>query len=72
MSNVELVLNMLAEVSTTEISKTENPEGFEDSKDIAKRGGTIAGDARKNLEKQTRKKVVTSQNAKNPKLLEDT
>lgn len=71
MSNAELVINMLAELSTTEISKTENPKGFEESKDIAQRGGNIAGDARKNLEKQTGKKVVTSRNAKNPELLDD-
>ncbi|MDL2246513.1 Bro-N domain-containing protein [Methanobrevibacter sp. OttesenSCG-928-K11] len=70
MSNVELVLDMLAEVSTTEISKSENPEGLEESKEIAKRGGGIAGDARKNLEKESGKKVITRDNAKNPKKLD--
>lgn len=43
MTNMELVLNMLAEVSTTEISKVENPEGFYESRDVAQRGGNIAG-----------------------------
>lgn len=62
---------MLAEVSTTEISKSENPEGFEESKDVAKRGGGIAGDARKNLEKESGKKVITKDNAKTPKKLDE-
>ncbi|PIS44180.1 MAG: hypothetical protein COT22_11895, partial [Ignavibacteria bacterium CG08_land_8_20_14_0_20_37_9] len=47
MTNLELVLNMLAEASTTEISKEKNPETFEDSRTIAKQGGTIAGNTRK-------------------------
>ena len=46
-SNMELVLNMLGEVSTTEISKKENPKTFEESKRVAKKGGEIAGNARK-------------------------
>ena len=71
MSNVELVLNMLAEVSTTEISKAQNPERFDQSKEIAHEGGTIAGDARKSLEKRTGKKVISKVNAKNPELLDD-
>ena len=71
MSNVELVLNMLAEVSTTEISKNVNPEGFNQSKNVAKRGGKIAGDARENLEKESGKKVITKHNAKHPELLDD-
>jgi hypothetical protein len=71
MSNIELVLNMLSEVSTTEISKTTNPEGLQESKEVAKKGGNIAKDARENLEKETGKKVLTKQNAKNPKLLSD-
>ena len=50
---------MLAEASTTEISKTEHPETFEDSKRIAHRGGKVAGVARKELETQTGQKVVT-------------
>ena len=62
MSNVELVLNMLAEVATKEISKEENPEQFEESKKVARRGGTIAGNARKEIEQQTGKPVITPQN----------
>lgn len=71
MSNIELVLNMLAEASTTEISKGFNPQGFEESKDVAKRGGNIAGNARKNLENEVDRKVITRNNARNPKLLDD-
>ncbi|MCF0226101.1 MAG: hypothetical protein HUK28_02030 [Methanobrevibacter sp.] len=71
MTNTELVLNMLAEVSTTEISRAENPEGFEESKDVAQRGGNIAGDARKNLEKQLGKKVISKNNSNNPRLLDE-
>jgi hypothetical protein len=64
MTNLELVLNMLAEATTTEISKENNPKTFEDNKRIAKKGGDIAGDTRKQIEKQTGKKIVSSQNAK--------
>lgn len=71
MSNLELVLNMLAEASTTEISKNFNPEGFEESKDIAQRGGKIAGDARREIEEQSGKPVITPRNAKSPELLDD-
>ena len=64
MSNLELVLNMLAEATTTEISKEKHPETFDDSRKIAKQGGTIAGNTRKENEATTGKKVVTKQNAK--------
>ena len=64
MSNLELVLNMLAEASATEISKEEEPENFNESKKIAKRGGTVAKAARLELEMQTGKKVITRKNAK--------
>jgi len=64
MTNLELVLNMLAEASTTEISKEKNPETFEDSRTIAKQGGTIAGNTRKEIEEKTGKKVISNQNAK--------
>ncbi|MCK9209415.1 MAG: hypothetical protein M0P61_01130 [Ignavibacteriaceae bacterium] len=64
MTNLELVLNMLAEASTTEISKEKNPETFEESKTVAKQGGTIAGNTRKEIEEKTGKKVVTQLNAK--------
>jgi hypothetical protein len=64
MTNLELVLNMLAEATTTEISKGKNPESFEENKKIAKQGGTIAGNTRREIEEKTGKKVVTSRNAK--------
>ena len=64
MSNLELVLNMLAEATTTEISKEKNPKTFEANRKIAKQGGTIAGNTRKEIEAKTGKKVVTQQNAK--------
>lgn len=64
MTNLELVLNMLAEASTTEISQKEEPETFEHSKQIAHRGGKVAGAARKELEAQTGQKVVSPLNAK--------
>lgn len=64
MTNLELVLNMLAEATTTEISKENNPKTFEDNKKIAKKGGEIAGDTRKKIEQQTGKSIVSPQNAK--------
>lgn len=69
MTNLELVLNMLAEATTTEISKEKKPKDFEANKIIAKQGGTIAGNTRKEIEAKTGKKVVSSLNAK--KLLQD-
>ena len=69
MTNIELILNMLAEASTTEISKAENPEGFKESQKVAVRGGSIAGNARKELEENTGRKVVSKTNAKDKKLL---
>lgn len=69
MTNVELILNMLAEASTTEISQTERPETFEENRQVAKKGGKVAKAARMQLEKTTGKKVVTAQNAKDPKAL---
>lgn len=64
MSNLELVLNMLAEASTTEISKEKKPKGFVESKIVARQGGTIAGNTRREIEEKSGKKVVTTQNAK--------
>ena len=64
MSNLELVLNMLAEATTTEISKEKKPKTFEANKNIARQGGTIAGNTRREIEEKTGKKVVTGQNAK--------
>ena len=65
MTNKELVLNMLAELSTKEISETTNPETFPEHKNVAKRGGNIAKEARMKLEAETGKKVVSPLNAKN-------
>ena len=64
MTNLELVLNMLAEATTTEISKEKKPKTFIENKKIAKQGGTIAGNTRKEIEEKTGKKVVTAKNAK--------
>lgn len=64
MTNLELVLNMLAEATTTEISKEKNPKTFQDNKRIAKQGGTIAGNTRREIEAKTGKRIVTKQNAK--------
>ena len=64
MSNLELVLNMLAEATTTEISREKNPVGFENSRKIAKQGGTIAGNTRKAIEAKSGRQIVTRQNAK--------
>lgn len=64
MTNLELVLNMLAEATTTEISKEKKPDTFEKNKKIAKQGGTIAGNTRKAIEAKTGKRIVTSKNAK--------
>ena len=64
MTNTELILNMLAEASTKDISTAVNPKNLKESKKIAKQGGTIAGNARKELEAKTGKKVVTDLNAK--------
>lgn len=63
MSDMELILNMLAESTATEISKNENPNSFARSQEIATRGGTAAKAARIAVEQQTGKPVVTSQNA---------
>ena len=71
MTNLELILNMLAEASTTEISKVENPDGFEESRDVAKRGGNIAGNAKQELEEVTGKSVISKKNSKNPELLDE-
>jgi hypothetical protein len=67
MSNMELVLNMLAEATTTEISRQKLPEGFEQNRRVAKEGGTIAGDTRKAIEAKSGKPIVTGRNAKKMK-----
>lgn len=63
MTNLELVLNMLAEATTTEISKEKKPGTFSESKKIARQGGTIAGNTRKEIEAKTGKKVVSKSSA---------
>ena len=63
MSTTELILNMLAETSTKDISAKEKPEGFSESVTVAKRGGKVAQIARKALEEETGESVITSQNA---------
>ena len=64
MTNLELVLNMLAEATTAEISKEKKPKNIEENKTIALQGGTIAGNTRKEIEAKSGKKIVSSQNAK--------
>ena len=63
MTNIELALNILAEASTTEISKAQNPKGFKQSAAVARKGGEIAGDARKKLEAQTGHSVISREKA---------
>ena len=65
MSDLELVLTMLAEASTTDITKAEQPQGFDENQQVARRGGNVAEVARKALEAETGRPVVTSQNAEN-------
>lgn len=64
MTNLELILNMLAEATTTEISKEKKPKTFSESKSIARKGGDTAGKARKDIEQKTGKSVLSSKNAK--------
>ena len=63
MSMLELTLNQLAEVTTTEISREEKPQTFEENRDVAKRGGRVAGNARREIEAQTGKPAITSKKA---------
>ena len=67
MSNLELVLNMLAEATTTEIAKKEKPQGLSANIRVAREGASVAGDARKKIESKTGKPVLTGRNAKSPK-----
>lgn len=71
MTNKELVLNMLAELSTKEISEATQPETFNEHKDVAQRGGNIAREARLRLEAETGKPVISPLNAKDYLQLED-
>ena len=63
MSTTELILNMLAETATKDIAEATNPQGLDENKQVAKDGGSIAGDARKSIEVRTGKPVITPKNA---------
>lgn len=63
MTTTDLVLNMLAATSTTDISKAEQPQSFSEDMDVARKDGEVAGIARKALEEQTGKPVITAKNA---------
>ena len=63
MSTTELILNMLAETATKDIANTSNPQGFEENKKVAKRGGNVAKIAKETLEQETGQPVITSKNA---------
>lgn len=71
MSDLELVLNMLAEASTTGISQAEKPEGMAENLAVAQRGGRVAGNARKELEREMSRPVISAENAKTMKLVTD-
>jgi DNA-damage-inducible protein D len=75
MTDLELIFSMLGEASTTQITKVEHPDGFVENKDVARRGGNVAGIARKKLEQETRQKVISSENylskLQSGKLIED-
>ena len=63
MSTLELALNMLAEATTTELTNAQNPHGLEENRIVAKQGGAVAGNARKEIESKTGRPVVTAENA---------
>ncbi len=71
MSDLELVLNMLAEASTTGISRVEKPEGMAENLAVAQRGGRVAGNARKELEQEMGRPVISAENARTMKLIMD-
>jgi len=62
MNDLELIFSMLGEAATTEITKTQDTQGFDENRIAARKGGRIAGDARENLEKETKKMVVSQDN----------
>lgn len=72
MTNIELVLNMLAEVTTTALSKNEQPETFNENINVAQRGGSVAGNAKKDIEKQLGATIISPRNAKDKANLEIT
>lgn len=63
MSTLELALNMLAEATTTELTRVQNPIGFSENMTVAQRGGKVAGDARKAIEKESGRSAITTENA---------
>lgn len=72
MTTLEIILNMLAEATTTELTKTTNPQGLEENKKVAKEGGSVAGNARREIEQKIGKPVITSKNAVDlSRLIED-
>lgn len=71
MTNIELVLNMLAEVTTTELSQKGKLITFKENKEIAKRGGKFAGETRERYEKEMGRKIISAANANDKKLLDD-
>ena len=71
MTNIELALNQLAEVSATALSKAKNPSGMPETKQVAYEGGSIAGNARKDLESKLGKSVISQLNAEDPNLLDE-
>lgn len=71
MTNLELVLNMLAETATTEISQKKLPKNFPENKKVAKEGGAVAGNARREIESKTGKKVIINRSARELKLLQN-
>ena len=71
MTNTELALNLLAEVSTTELSRMQRPSGYDESKEVTISGGEIAGNARKELEAKLGRTIISSSNATTPGLLDD-
>jgi DNA-damage-inducible protein D len=62
MTDLELIFSMLGEASTTQITKVEHPDGFDENKKVSRRGGNVAGIARKKLEQETRRKVISREN----------
>ena len=71
MTTTEIILNMLAETAAKNISQAENPETFAENQSVARRGGRIAGNARKELEAVTGKSVISKKNSKKPELLDE-
>lgn len=71
MTNTELALNLLAEVSTTELSRMQRPSGYDETKEATISGGEIAGNARKELEAKLGRTIISSSNATTPELLDD-